>query len=881
MLVVLCSSDVKAQNPVLVFEQPINSTQGGGIADLMSGDWFGYDMAPIGDLNGDGIPDIAVGAIYDEDGGLNHGAVYILFMNANGTVGTYQKISDTQGGFQGTLVDESFFGSSIANLGDMNGDGVQDLAVGASGDDDGGNWSGAVWILFMNTDGTVNGHQKISATQGGFSAGLTTMDRFGIGLDSIGDLDGNGIGDLVVGAYWDDDGGPDEGAVYIIYLNPDGTVLNFTKVTSATVGFNGDLSDGASFGWAVSYMGDVNGDGNIEILVGAQRDNVLGFEEGSVWVISINNAGALTGCVEVSVGTSTVLQSVVTGGDRFGSSVTLVHDLWCDDSPDIAVGLQAYGPNDEGAVFLIDLAADFSVLGVFVIAEGLGGLQENLDPLDRFGWGLDVMYDYNGDGFAELMVGAVNFDGGGNNIGGTWLLSMEPSSSESVLPDSVEMCEGAQVQITPSSPVQDILWSTSETSNSIAVSTEGLVWFSGTIDGCNISDTVNVIVHEVPEVDLGSDTSSCDGLELNVSVDGANAQWSTGAIGEQISVSESGIYWVEVSSACGVFYDSINVTVIDGIIASLGSDTTICGDIQYTLNPSISSGLADSYLWNNGLTTPSIVVTEPGLYWVEMENTCGVTTDSILILGGTFPEYYLPSDTSACGSLLLDLSTSGYSVFWSTGSTSSSVEITESGSYSASLSGVCGTISIGFDVTIYSEPSADFLTRSKPVEFIDPNVQFVNESVGATSYEWHLGDGTVSYEENPAHQYDTSGIYLVMLIADAGNGCLDTTYNYVEVDPYVTLYIPNAFTPDADGLNDTFGALGLNFEHESFEFEIFDRWGGLMWQTDNPFHWWDGTHMNSGERVKQGMYVWRISVRHFNTFEPKILVGTVTLYRHN
>ncbi|MBL4586521.1 MAG: FG-GAP repeat protein [Flavobacteriales bacterium] len=173
-----------AAQPSIVFEQPINAS---GIADLNAGDWFGYDMAPIGDLNGDGVNDIAVGAIYDGDGGMTRGAVYILFMTSAGTVGSYQKISDTQGGFQGVLVDEAFFGSSITNLGDINGDGVQDLAVGATGDDDGGSWAGSVWILFMNTDGTVNGEQKISALSGSFNAGLEAVDRFGVGLDSIGD----------------------------------------------------------------------------------------------------------------------------------------------------------------------------------------------------------------------------------------------------------------------------------------------------------------------------------------------------------------------------------------------------------------------------------------------------------------------------------------------------------------------------------------------------------------------------------------------------------------------------------------------------------------------------------------------------------------------
>jgi gliding motility-associated-like protein len=75
--------------------------------------------------------------------------------------------------------------------------------------------------------------------------------------------------------------------------------------------------------------------------------------------------------------------------------------------------------------------------------------------------------------------------------------------------------------------------------------------------------------------------------------------------------------------------------------------------------------------------------------------------------------------------------------------------------------------------------------------------------------------------------------------------------------------------------------VGLNFEYESFELEIFDRWGGLIWQTDNLFKGWDGTHMKSGNRVKQGMYVYQFRLRQFDTFEPKVFKGTVTLYRHN
>ncbi|MGH7412318.1 MAG: integrin alpha, partial [Candidatus Methylomirabilis sp.] len=100
-------------------------------------------------------------------------------------------------------------------LDDLDGDGRKELAVGAGGADDPG---GAVWILFLNTDGTVKDQRKISATRGGFKGHLDQYDFFGRSVVSLGDLDGNGIGDLAVGAIRDDDGGTDRGAVWVLFM---------------------------------------------------------------------------------------------------------------------------------------------------------------------------------------------------------------------------------------------------------------------------------------------------------------------------------------------------------------------------------------------------------------------------------------------------------------------------------------------------------------------------------------------------------------------------------------------------------------------------------------------------------------------------------------
>ena len=122
---------------------------------------FGSGVSMLGDVDGDQVMDLAVGAAADDDGGNNRGALWVLLLTAAGTIKTYQKISDTSGSFSGTLINDDYWGASVAALGDLDGDGVTDLAVGAFG----GN---AVWVLFLQSDGQVNAHQKIATYEGGF-----------------------------------------------------------------------------------------------------------------------------------------------------------------------------------------------------------------------------------------------------------------------------------------------------------------------------------------------------------------------------------------------------------------------------------------------------------------------------------------------------------------------------------------------------------------------------------------------------------------------------------------------------------------------------------------------------------------------------------------
>jgi hypothetical protein len=199
-------------------QQKVADGSGGFEGSLSDNDHFGSAVSSTGDLDGDGIPDLEVGAPGDDDGGTDRGAVWILFMDRNGRVRSEQKIADGSGQFNGDLNDNDGFGSALANPGDLDVDGTPDLAVGAPGSDDGGTDRGAVWILFLDEAGKVRSESRISSTSGNFEGKLHDGDRFGSAVTGIGDLDSNGVPDLAVGAPEDDDGGTNKGAVWILFM---------------------------------------------------------------------------------------------------------------------------------------------------------------------------------------------------------------------------------------------------------------------------------------------------------------------------------------------------------------------------------------------------------------------------------------------------------------------------------------------------------------------------------------------------------------------------------------------------------------------------------------------------------------------------------------
>jgi len=253
----------------------INSATSNGPV-LSDADGLGNAIANIGDLNNDGVNDIAVAANKDDAGGDLRGTIHIMFMNTNGSIDSTVEInSSTSNG--PTLSDGDRFGASIVNMGDLNNDGVADIAVGANSDDGTSTDRGAIHIMFLNTDGSVDSTIEIndSTTNG---PTLADSDLFAGSISNMGDLNNDGVADILSAAERDDDSGTDKGAAHVLFLDKTTIVTNLNSTTTdGTYSTIGNVIDVVTtFSEAVT----VSGTPQLTLETGT-TDRVLDYVTGS------------------------------------------------------------------------------------------------------------------------------------------------------------------------------------------------------------------------------------------------------------------------------------------------------------------------------------------------------------------------------------------------------------------------------------------------------------------------------------------------------------------------------------------------------------------------------------------------------------------------
>jgi gliding motility-associated-like protein len=177
---------------------------------------------------------------------------------------------------------------------------------------------------------------------------------------------------------------------------------------------------------------------------------------------------------------------------------------------------------------------------------------------------------------------------------------------------------------------------------------------------------------------------------------------------------------------------------------------------------------------------------------------------------------------------------------------------------------------------IYTQPVAAFTANPLRVVQNEEAVVFTNISTGADTYFWNFGDGQNSNDFEPAHTYNQIGFYTVSLIAANQQGCSDTISRtaYIEVYDKPILFIPNAFSPNGDGVNDVFFVSGSGFKE--FYLAIFNRWGEKVFEAEDQRSGWNGTH--NGKEMEQAVYVYYVKAA-FSDLTVKTFKGSLMLIR--
>ena len=354
-------------------------------------------------------------------------------------------------------------------------------------------------------------------------------------------------------------------------------------------------------------------------------------------------------------------------------------------------------------------------------------------------------------------------------------------------------------------------------------------------NGCqSVTENINVSLNTALDVDISTnDTTICYGESVILTATGSGGNngpytytWDPGGIvGQSISVSPSSSteFSVVISDGCNSIpdIDKTEVNIYDlPEVDFVTTDTAGCPELVSNIYFKGDAGSIVSYDWlinNDFYDTTSFITTSfnsPGCYEVELTVT----------------------DTNGC----------------------------------------INNYSENCFIEVYPVPDNQFTHLPDTATILNPYFTFIDQTEGAVSWQWDFGDGSTSITTNPFHVYQDTGVYTVQLITTNNYGCIDTTYKNVRVDYLFNLYIPNSFSPNDDGFNDLFFAKGDGFEMDSYELFIFDRWGELIFTSDDINYGWDGRYKK--KTLPQGVYSYRIDLIDYEG-KPRKILGIVTLIR--
>jgi hypothetical protein len=427
----------------------LDGTNGFRINGVTINDQSGFDVTGIGDLNGDGLDDVAIGAARaDGTAGSDAGSTYVVFGRSGVPFPALLELGTLNGstGFRidGVAAGDNA-GAAIANAGDVNGDGRDDLIIGAPFADNTGTTSGSTYVVFGRAAGGFTGAVLNLGTLDG-STGFR-LDGAGAGhlsgdaVAGAGDINGDGRADLVIGAQSASPNGDTSGASFVVFGRSGAGAFPATLALGTLNGTTGFRLDGAAAfdasGVAVSGAGDVNGDGVDDLLIGARRAAPgSGSNAGSTYVVfgrtaafaPTLNLGTLGGTTGFRIDGAAV-------DDTSALAVAAAGDVNGDGRDDLIIGAAGADPGGASAA-----GSSYVLYGrsspAFPAVLGLGSLDGNtgfrIDGAlagDGSGNAVAAAGDINGDGIGDLLVGASLADPNGTSSGSVYLVHGRASPS--------------------------------------------------------------------------------------------------------------------------------------------------------------------------------------------------------------------------------------------------------------------------------------------------------------------------------------------------------------------------------------------------------------------------------------------------------------------
>lgn len=428
------------------------------------------------------------------------------------------------------------------------------------------------------------------------------------------------------------------------------------------------------------------------------------------------------------------------------------------------------------------------------------------------------------------------------------------------LGDSRTVCVNDSIQLDAGGGKDSYLWSTGDTTQSIWIDSPGEYWVLTVKDGCETTDTVQV-VEENPQINFGDDISICEDsvLVLDPGSEFSQFSWQDGSNASTYTVNTAGTYWIEASTTAGcIARDTVNIAFqpIPPLL-NLQFQSPLCEGSTAVLQ---ALGAVGTLTWsgpngfnsnNSEVVFENVQTNQSGNYSVfQTQNNCAGPPASFVLEINPAATVAIEGDTLLCADELNTLTAVGNytNVLWSTGDTTTNIEI-GAGDYSVIATNNNGCNDTASVTVLLAQPDADFSIEplSQVVQLGNP-FMFSDSSTTINGIEnsiwaWDFGDLSQNTGTMVSYTYSDTGTYTVTYVIVNEVGCTDTISQVVKVIDGII--IPNAFSPNGDGTNDVF-KIGNLEAYNNPNLRIYNRWGLLLYQNDNYQNDWDGGELPDG-----------------------------------